>query len=299
MQYGYGLLYLYMLSSLKNGIKKGLRQAQLFFPVRFFLVLTIPSKKVLEEENYNSYNHKKDIPKIFYTENEKMQVVGNTTFERVLHIATYLKGKYGGGTKNLGYSSEKTLHTLQTQPEGTCGDYSQVFILFCILNDIKVREWGVHDKVYKNTIGHVFNEVYLPEQNQWMCIDLHFAIYFKDTITQQALSMPDIIKRTAESKEETIEIAHFLPIKNSAEGRAYIKSIYFRRTHLFFLITHYQNKKMDDALNRFSKLPIPLVHLWLIFRRHYYKYMLVFNYETEKEINQKLKIIFKKYKSLL
>lgn len=284
-----------MLSSLK----KLLRRAPIFFPIRFWLVLTQPSKKVLEEENYNSYNRKEDIPQAFYTENEKMKVVGNTIFDRALHIATYLKGNYPGGTKNLGYSSERTLYTLQTKPEGTCGDYSQVFILFCILNDIKVREWGVHDKVYKNTVGHVFNEVYLPEQNQWMCIDLHFAIYFKDKATQQVLSMPDVIKRTAEGQEESIEIVHFLPVKDSGEGRDTVKKNYFGKTHLFFLITKYHNKKMDDELNRFSKLPIPLVHLWLIFTGRYYKYMLVFSHKTEDEINQKLKVILKKFRSLV
>lgn len=284
-----------MLSSLK----KLLRRAPIFFPIRFWLVLTKPSKKVLEEENYNSYNSKEDIPQSFYTENEKMKVAGNTTFDKALYIATYLKGNYLGGTKNIGYSSEKTLHTLRTKPEGTCGDYSQVFILFCILNDIKVREWGVHDKVYKNTVGHVFNEVYLPEQNQWMCIDLHFAVYFKDKATQQVLSMPNIIKLTADGQEETIEIANLLPIKDSDEGLETVKKNYFGKTHLFFLITQYKNKRMDDALNKFSKLPIPLVHLWLIFTSRYYKYMLVFSYKAEDEINQKLKIIFKKYKALL
>ncbi len=282
-----------------SSIKKLLRRAPIFFPIRFWLVLTKPQKKVLEEENYNSYNHKEDIPQAFYTENEKMQVKGETTFERALHIATYLKGNYPGGAKNLGYSSEKTLHTLQTKPEGTCGDYSQVYILFCILNYIKVREWGVHDKVYKNTVGHVFNEVYLPEQNQWMCIDLHFAIYFRDKVTQRVLSMPDIIQMTADGNEDSIEIVHFLPIKDSDEGREYIKNIYFGRTYLFFLLTKYHNKKMDDMLNKLKKLPIPLVHLLLIFRGHYYKYMLVFSQKTEKEINQKLKVIFKSYKALI
>jgi hypothetical protein len=282
-----------------SSVKKLLRRAPIFFPIRFWLVLTKPLKKILEEENYNSYNRKEDIPKSFYIENEKMKVVGNTTFDKALYIAKYLKGNYPGGTKNLGYSSEKTLHTLQTKPEGTCGDYSQVFILFCILNDIKVREWGVHDKVYKNTVGHVFNEVFLPKQNQWMCIDLHFAVYFKDKATQQVLSMSDIIKRTAEEREETIEIAHFLPVKDSDEGRDTVKKNYFGKTHLFFLITKYQNKKMDDELNRFSKLPIPLVHLWLIFTGKYYKYMLVFSHKTEDEINQKLKVILKKFRSLV
>lgn len=282
-----------------SSIKKLLRRAPIFFPIRFWFVLTQPSKQVLEEENYNSYNRKEDIPQAFYTENEKMQVKGETTFDRAVYIAKYLKDNYPGGTKNLGYSSVDTLHTLQTKPEGTCGDYSQVYILFCILNDIKVREWGVHDKVYKNTVGHVFNEVWLPEQNQWMCIDLHFAIYFRDKATQRVLSMPDIIGMTANGNEENIEIVHILPVKDSDEGREYIKSIYFGRTYLFFLLTKYHNKKMDDMLNRFKKLPIPLVHLLLIFRRHYYKYMLVFSHKTEKEINQKLKVIFKSYKGLI
>lgn len=282
-----------------SSVKKLLRRAPIFFPIRFWLVLTKPSKQLLEEENYNSYNRKEDIPQAFYTENEKMQVKGETTFDRAVYIAQHLKGNYPGGTKNLGYSSVNTLHTLQTKPEGTCGDYSQVYILFCILNDIKVREWGVHDKVYKNTVGHVFNEVYLPEQNQWMCIDLHFAIYFRDKTTQRVLSIPDIISMTADGNKDNIEIVHILPVKDSDEGRAYIKSIYFGRTYLFFLLTQYHNKKMDDMLNRFKKLPIPLVHLLLIFRGHYYKYMLVFSHKTEKEINQKLKVIFKKYKPLL
>ncbi len=285
--------------SLKTQIAKLLRRAPVFFPIRFFLILTKADKKILENENYNAYNPKQDIPEPFYTENEKMQVQGNTTFERALHIAKYLKGNYPGGTKNLGYSSAKTLQILQTLPEGTCGDYSQVFINFCILNDIKVREWGVHDTVYKNKIGHVFNEVFLPEENRWMCIDLHFAIYFKDKPNGQTLSMSEIISKTADSKEDEIEIVHFLPVKDSDEGREYIKSIYFGGTYLFFIVTRYFIKKMDDALDNGGRLPIPLIHLLLIVKRRYYKYMLVFSHKTEVEINQKLRIIFKRYKPLL
>lgn len=284
---------------LKTHIAKLLRRAPVFFPIRFFLILMKPDKKVLEEENYNAYNPKQDIPEPFYTENKKMQVQGETTFERALYMAKYLKGNYPGGTKNLGYSSAKTLHTLQTLPEGTCGDYSQVFINFCILNDIKVREWGVHDAVYKNKIGHVFNEVFLPEENRWVCIDLHFAIYFRDKNNRRVLSMSEIIAKTADSKEDEIEIIHFLPIKDSNEGREYIKSIYFGRTYLFFIVTRYLIKKMDNALDNGGRLPIPLIHLLLIFKRQYYKYMPVFSHKTEAQINQKLKIIFKKYKPLL
>jgi hypothetical protein len=284
---------------IKTQIAKLLRRAPVFFPIRFFLILTKPDKKVLEEENYNAYNPKQDIPAPFYTENEKMNVQGAITFDRALYMAKYLKGNYPGGTKSLGYSSTKILHTLQTLPEGTCGDYSQVFINFCILNDIKIREWGVHDAVYKNKKGHVFNEVFLPEENRWMCIDLHFAIYFRDKSNGQALSMADIIVKTADYKENDIEIVHFLPVKDSHEGREYIKSFYFGRDYLYFIVTHYRIKKMDTALDGGGKLPIPLIHLLLIFKGQYYKYMLVFSRKTEKEINQKLKIIFKKYKALL
>ncbi len=284
---------------LKTHIAKLLRRAPVFFPIRFFLILTKPDKKILEEENYNAYNPKQDIPEPFFTENEKMLVEGTTTFESALHIAKYLKGNYPGGTKNLGYSSAKTLHTLQTRPEGTCGDYSQVFINFCILNDIKVREWGVHDTVYKNKIGHVFNEVFLPEENRWICVDLHFAIYFRDNTTKQALSMSEIISKTADGREEEIEIVHFLPVKDSDEGREYIKSIYFGKTYLFFIVTRYLIKKMDNALDNGGRLPIPLIHLLLIFKRQYYKYMPVFSHKTEAEINQKLKVIFKRPKPLL
>lgn len=280
-------------------VKQLLRRAPIFFPIRFFLILTKPSQKSLEEENYGSYNPKEIIPAAFYKENEKMEVPAGTVLEKALYMATYLKGKYPGGTKSLGYSSAETLYTLQTKPEGTCGDYSQIFINFCIINNIKVREWGVHDAVYKNVVGHVFNEVFLPEQNQWMCIDLHFAIYFSDSLTKRPLSMADIISRVAEDRANEIEITHILPIKNNPEGHQKIKSIYFGKEHLFFLVTKYSIRKQDKALKMRKNIPIPLIHLWLIFTGGYYKYMLVFSKIDEDAINQKLKLIGKKYKALL
>lgn len=288
-----------MAASVKKYLAFLLRRAPIFFPIRFLLILQKPDRKTLDEENYNAYNPKQDIPEAFYTENKSIAVSGDNTFDRALHIAKYLKGTYGGGTKNLGYSSAKTLHTMQTKAEGTCGDYSQIFINFCILNDIKVREWGLHDKVYKNTKGHVFNEVYLPEAEQWMFIDLHFAIYFKDKTTGKPLSVASLISMVENNLQNNIEFVHFLPIKDSFEGREYIKDIYFVKGYLVFLVTHYYIKKMDKALDGAGKLPIPLVHLLLIFKRQYYKYMLVFGSKGQPIINKKLKVIFKKYRPIL
>jgi hypothetical protein len=258
-----------------------------------------PSSRLLVNESYNDYNSKKDIPEIYLEENRKIQerLMGDT-FEKVMQLADYLKANYTGG-RGLGLSSEDTLKIMKECKGGVCSDYSQVFINFCILNDIKVREWGTHDTVYENKMGHVFNEVYIPELSKWVCVDVSKCIYFTDIETGEYLSVKQIVDLNASGLHGKIKINFFLFGKTLIESKlSWVESVYLSPSNLFFLVTRYKIKKIDRMMKLNRILPIPALHFLMILKNDYYRYMLYINEKNQSIINEKIKPLFKRYEPL-
>jgi len=288
-----------MINKIRKKLFRVLNRSHILYSVRFFLIMIKPSSKLLVNESYNDYNSKKDIPKIYLEENRKIQerLKGNT-FERVMLLADYLRANYTGG-RGLGLSSDETLKIMKECKGGVCSDYSQVFINFCILNDIKVREWGTHDTVYENKMGHVFNEVYIPELSKWVCVDVSKCIYFTDIKTGELLSAQQLIDMNVAGMYELININFFLAGKALQVSKLnLVKSIYLNPGNLFFLVTRYKIKKMDRMMKLNRLLPVPVLHFLMILKNDYYKYMLYINDKNHSVINEKIKPLFKRYEPL-
>lgn len=165
----------------------------------------------------------------------------------------------------LGKSSEITLRKMINGEEGGCSDLSQVYNNFCVINDIKVKEWGLKiisdDPSIKR--GHSFYEIYSKEFQKWILIDVSKSICFYNSDPKLPLSVFEYIRL----KKENHVIRCTIFNKKITPDRKRIQSLYFTFSSFPFLITHYCNKTYDYFLNKLEFLPESIVHGIIFFDR--------------------------------
>jgi len=128
----------------------------------------------IKNESYNLINTKAELPSIFNTVNMQMfkDTSKMTDLEKVKYISTWLVDHIKGGP-GLSLSSKKALQIMLDGKGGVCSDMAQIFNNFCLINDLKVREWGVTIIPFNTNFGgHSFNEVYIKELDKWIFVDV-------------------------------------------------------------------------------------------------------------------------------
>ena len=250
------------------------RHPALYF-IRFYLYKRRYNSSLLDSESYNTYNPKKDIPRIFHEVNSALSLTSNDGLDKAIKLAKEIRLRIPGGP-GLGLSSGKALEIMIQGEGGTCSDITQAYNNFCILNDIKIREWGIIDKLYGARFGHAFNEYYSEELQKWVLVDISKCIYFihPDTNIQlSALELFDMVKIN-----EPIEYISFLPDPGLHFNKGLDESvnhIYLHKDRLPFLISNYKIKFYDRLLNRFqSWLPTFVIHFMAVLLFNNVKFIL-------------------------
>ncbi len=257
---------------------KTLRKIHWFFKrhpflyyARYILVSRKRDEHLLVTENYNRYNSLSSIPRIFHEQNLLLQLDDTSTLEKAKeiskHITDYIKPGPG-----VGASSEKAMQAIIEGKGGVCSDISQVFNNFCVLNGIKVREWGVIDRFYEGKYGHSFNEVYAPEMGKWIAIDPSRCILFYDE-EDNVLAAVDIFDKTKKGEKLSFKEFNKLPYQTTDNT----EQIYFNPDCIPFLIFNYKIKSQDWFYNNLSFFPNSLTSLLMILTNNYFKYMMLYN----------------------
>ncbi|WP_179315819.1 transglutaminase domain-containing protein [Winogradskyella undariae] len=247
--------------------------------VRFKLLSKNSSVKALEDKNYNVSNKIEDIPLIFQEMNTKIFKKGTPkgTLEscKLISIWLGLHLKKGPG---LSESSEGALKIMLEGKGGICSDMAQVFNNFCLLNNIKVREWGVIRNSFDKTYGgHSFNEIYSTEYNKWVLFDAFWGVYFIDN-KGIPFSVTDLYK--AVRNKEVVHRDNFFHI-SYLPPNDYEKN-YFHLDNIPFLVCDYSNRIYDRALNYFKPyIPVFIIHfgIYVIGKSYHYEFP-IDNYRT-------------------
>ena len=230
------------------------------FKIRFKMVSRKSSLDRIENFCYNAINPKYDIPPIYFQLNNMILAKPEadlSDIEKAKKIAKWLRNHIKGGP-GLGKSSNKALRKMIRGEGGVCSDMSQVYNNFCVINDLKVKEWGLKIITDNHSIlgGHSFNEVYSKEFKKWVIIDVSKSIFFYHTNSKIPLSVFDLIQLKKENKE----IHYFEFNKKVTVDKQYIEDIYLIPNSFPFLITNYCNKTYDYFLDKLSFLPESIVH---------------------------------------
>ena len=241
-----------------------LRRHPVLYKIRFKLVSKKASCESIENFCYNDLNKKTDIAPLFFKTNQLIFTDTKeelTVFEKALKIAIWLKNNIKGGP-GLGKSSTASLQIMLKGEGGVCSDFSQIYSNFCVINDIKVKEWGIKSlSIDKNVSGgHSFNEVYCPEYNKWIMIDPGKSLLFYQTQNKVPLSTLEYIDLKKQKKVIIISSI----VADETINSQNVNSIFLESESLPFVITNYNNKTIDFFLDNLSFFPESIIHGLLI-----------------------------------
>lgn len=224
--------------------------------------------------SYNIINDKKDIPSHFYDINNTIfnNNKPDSDLDLVKKLSTWLDDNIKGGP-GLSVPSEEALKIMLAGNGGVCSDMVQIFNNFCVINDIKVREWGVTRAPFnKDYGGHSFNEVFIKELNKWIMIDVSYCSLFY-LEEDKLLSVTEFYKLLREDKKVTYKIFNST---KAVEHKSIVKN-YLNPDNVPFLICNYSNKTYDSFLKVLRPImPVFMVHfaIYIIAKSYNYKFPL-------------------------
>ncbi|WP_158524992.1 transglutaminase-like domain-containing protein [Winogradskyella epiphytica] len=233
------------------------------------------SIEAIQDLSYNDWNAKEDIPPYFYEINTKIFKDGkpDADLELIKQLVTWLysHSKVGPG---LSEPSDKALETLLYGKGGVCSDMAQVFNNFCVINDIKVREWGTTSAPFsRDNGGHSFNEVFIKELNKWVLIDPSWGMLFFEENKEQPLSVLKVFEFSR--KRQKLVFSSF--IRNKDITKSQVNKNYLNPDITPFLICAYRNKTYDRYLKLYrAYLPVFIIHflVYLTNKSYHYKFPL-------------------------
>ena len=250
------------------------RRHPLLYKIRFNLLSKKTSFDKINRFCYNSLNKTTDIPNIYFDLNPLIFTHNKATLtdlDKAMQIAIWLRNYIKGGP-GLGKASDLALRKMINGEGGVCSDFSQVFNNFCVINDLKVKEWGLriftNDPCIKG--GHSFNEIYSKELHKWVLIDVTKSILFYSIDKTVPLSVFDLIRLKKENQE--IYFSSFN--KKAIIDYKRITDLYLSSNSFPFVITNYRNKTYDYYLNTLQFLPGPFTHglLFLIGKSYFFEF---------------------------
>jgi len=249
------------MQKLKKKLRWLLYRHPMLYYIRFYLYKRKFNKNLIDNECYNDYNSKKDIPEIYHTINKTLPLENDTHLDKAVRLAKELRLRIKGG-RGLGLSSGRAIEIMIKGEGGTCSDITQAYNNFSIINDIKIREWGIIDKIYDAEFGHAFNEYYSEELQKWVIVDISKAIYFIDPKTNTKLSSIELFDYVQNDKPvQHISFISDQSLDFNKDLDTRINYIYLQKDRLPFLISNYKVKFYDRLLNTFqSWLPTFVTH---------------------------------------
>lgn len=250
------------------------RRHPLLYKIRFSLLSKKATFDRIESFCYNNLNKTTEIPEIYFELNPLIfakKEAAISDLDKAKQIAVWLRNYIKGGP-GLGKSSDSTLRKMINGEGGVCSDFSQVYNNFCVINDLKVKEWGLKiasdDPCIKG--GHAFNEIYSKELKKWILIDVSKSILFYSTNKTVPLSVFDLIHL----KNENQEICFCSFNKKNMMDNKRITNLYLTSNSSPFVITNYHNKTYDSYLNTLKFMPGPFIHglLFLIGKSYFFEF---------------------------
>lgn len=240
------------------------RRHPALYKIRFKLVSKNSSLETIEKYCYNDLNKKTDITPLFFEINNLIFTNPKENlndFAKAKKIAIWLINNVKGGP-GLGKSSTTALQKMINGKGGVCSDFSQIYSNFCVINDLKVKEWGMKSLSNDSSIsgGHSFNEIYCHEFQKWVMIDVSKSVLFYQKYNEIPLSTLEYIQIKKEQKEIIISSISTHQLVDNQN----INNIFLLSKSLPFLITNYNNKTIDYLLDKLSFLPESITHGLLI-----------------------------------
>lgn len=261
--------------SVKTKLNYLIRRHSFLYKLRFKLLSKFSTKESIGKLYYNDLNPISEIPRYFFEINAKIFPTPNdalTDLEKVVTIARWMIKNIKRG-RGLGLPSEDCAKIMTLERGGVCSDFAQVFNNLCVINNIKVKEWGFKSISTKKGIrgGHSFNEFYSRELGKWILIDTYKCIFFYEknsTIPLSVFELFDILK-----EKKTVIFSNIEPEYSTDPIR--VNDVYLSFNSIPFLIVNYHNKTYDYYLRKFNFLPVYFAHGIIYLLGKSYKFLFI------------------------
>lgn len=241
---------------------------------RFKLLSKNTNVEGIDDCYYNLINHKADIPEYFNEINHKVfeKETSLEGFDLVKYLSIWLQNEIKGGP-GLSEPSDAALRTMLSGGGGVCSDMAQIFNNFCVINDIKVREWGTTRAPFDREYGgHSFNEVYIESLKKWILIDVYNSLMFFSN-SDIPLSVIELYEKLRTN--QSVQFISFNDL-NVVDESNVIKN-YFQPNTVPFLICNYSNKTYDTFL-KYTRpyIPVFVTHfmVYLLGKSYHYRFPL-------------------------
>lgn len=251
-----------------------LKRHPFLYRTRFKLLSKQVDENHLEDCSYNQLNPVEEIPDLFKEKNKEIVNANSrkSDLDIVKAISIWMQDNIKGGP-GLSEASDVALNMMLNGEGGVCSDFAQIFNNFCVINKIKVREWGTTRIPFSVDFGgHSFNEVYIKELNKWVMVDVYYCLFFKSE-TSDYLSTLEFFKL----QREGVSVTPYLFYANDRiEPNTFVRN-YLKPGLLPFLICGYSNKRYDKLLRQTrSWLPIFASHFFMVLigRSYHYRFAL-------------------------
>lgn len=246
------------------------------YTTRFRLLSENTTVDAIKTLDYNRINPSNDIPEYYHKINNEIFASSNNTMtdiEKINILILWMKKNIKGGP-GLSLDSEKVLQFMIEGKGGVCSDLVQIFNNFCIINNIKVREWGLtripFDKSYG---GHSFNEIYDNIQHKWIMLDVSYGCYFEDNKGNK-LSVIEYFKALRNKEEVGFKTFN----EDFTIKRKILDFKYCNKNAAPFLIRNYSNKVYDSYLKKYNKwFPTFIIHFLIYLTGRSYRFMFPLN----------------------
>lgn len=262
--------------NIKNRIVWALKRHPILYYIRFRLLSRNATKEQIRLENYNLTNSEKEIPIIFKIKNKEIfqSKSPKNDFDKLQIICEWLSTHIKGGP-GLSEASDIALEKMIEGKGGVCSDIVQAFNNFCVVNNLKVREWGLTRIPFdKNFGGHSFNEVYCQEFDKWIMFDPTYGLWFK-AFSNIPLSVVELYEQIRTN--ELVSIKFLQNVEPRTNNLNYLKNIYLKKETVPFLICNYSNSTYDNYLKKLKKnAPIFIIHfiIFCLGKSYYYRFPL-------------------------
>jgi hypothetical protein len=265
-----------------NKIKKKMLRHPWLYVIRYALISKNgPTVYSDDLARFDQFNDLSVVPEYFFKINPQINLQPQADeLEKAKQIGEYLRSNTKPG-QAIGLSPETTLNKMLNGQGGVCSDFSEMFNLFCLINDIPVKEWGCVDQLYQTQFGHSFNEIYSTQKQKWIAIDVHKGILFKDSIGNY-LSTLELFRSLRAGSE--LHLEHYSDYRSPKIER--LNFVYAAQT-IPFLVDNRHFKYISNCFRKHEKkYPKPLIDSWIILNQKNQKFIfLLDNYK---------KLLFKK-----
>lgn len=259
-----------------------LKRHPFLYLARFKLLSKNSTVEDIKRYTYNQFNTSDAIPSDFKTINDIVFKNNKPTkdIETVKQLSLWLQNNIKGGP-GLSEPSDRALKIMLAGKGGVCSDMAQIFNNFCVINTIKVREWGTTRAPFNKKFGgHSFNEVYSETYNKWVLIDVSSCVLFYDDkdIPLSVIELYQLIRANKQVHFKTFNSKKPLSEKN-------IERNYLNPDTIPFLICNYSNKTYDTSL-KYTRPLIP------VFITHFFLFVLGKSYHYRFPLDDYKKILY-------